>query len=350
MRKNLETEGMWGWSCQAHCLNLLVGDMCKGPREKILQAATQVNKAFRCVPKKNQCANLLSIFHLRYVHALTEGLRKYHVPRPPQPGTTRWGTQRDVLLYHNRQWAWLAQVAAEVLKPNDPVRRCASQIKSRSHFVIICRHLENSQLSRGVLEFLVMVEPVVTALHLMQSACRTLGEAVEIWMELIERVPPGDSRKMVVERAGPILADGRALLCNIMNHRFGGQSLSDAQRALAADWVQNSLGSTMASQLDMYLARSGPFRPTLFAKPSAPDVWWTAGQTQGFPMELSGLGAKCARCRATTADLERAFSTAGNIFGRRRVSLGVERANRLTFVFQNLRRKCPVIKESDDEA
>ena len=194
-----------------------------------------------------------------------------------------------------------------------------------------------------------MVDPIVYALNLMQAENRSLGESVEIWLELLQHVPPAsDTKKLALERAC-ILSDPRALVCNLLNHRFHGRSLSDPQRCLASDWVHQNLGHPVGCQLDTYMAMATPFRPGLLEQHTPPDVWWMAGRQKGFPEELCNLGVRCSACRATTADLERAFSTAGNTFGRRRQRLGVQRASQLAFIWRQLRRQMPSTIESEDE-
>ena len=97
--------GIESWGCQAHVLNLLVGDILKDKgRELVIAKVTTVLKGF----KKSTL--------------LSGHLRQAGIGRPVLPVATRWGTNYDSLLYYNRNWAFLAQFAATNLAPNDPIR------------------------------------------------------------------------------------------------------------------------------------------------------------------------------------------------------------------------------------
>ena len=55
----------------------------------------------------------------------------------------------------------------------------------------------------------------------------------------------------------------------------------------------------------------------------------------GADTALADLGKRLARCVATTAGLERCFSTLGMMHGKYRVSLGSTKAGQLTMIYRN---------------
>lgn len=65
-----------------------------------------------------------------------------------------------------------------------------------------------------------MVEPCVHALNTMQASKRTLSEAVELWIELIQRMPAGDGRQLASNRGRQLLTSGLALCANCLDPRF----------------------------------------------------------------------------------------------------------------------------------
>lgn len=172
--------------CQAHALHLCIQDLFKDSgRDSILKKVLMVLKTFRAT------------------HLLTAELRKLGLPRPPLPAATRWGSCCNSLTYYNKNWAYLAQIAASNLTPSNPVRQA----------------LEQSQLCRGVLDLLhqvwssvrtvvfhffslSQVVPITKALDLMQRENTTLGEALCIWLELEERLPPRCAALTIVRNRG----------------------------------------------------------------------------------------------------------------------------------------------------
>lgn len=83
------------------------------------------------------------------------------------------------------------------------------------------RTLENTQITRSVADLIAMIEPITAALQVVQADECTLGEAVQVWVNLVEKL--GQSgvtiKKMCADRARPLLSDGMALAANVLDHR-----------------------------------------------------------------------------------------------------------------------------------
>ena len=71
------------------------------------------------------------------------------------------------------RWPDLARLARALLPPGDETRRT----------------LENASISRSCDDLLLVFDPVCEALNKMQRATTTISEAVEIWIELLQRAP-----------------------------------------------------------------------------------------------------------------------------------------------------------------
>ena len=86
----------------------------------------------------------------------------------------------DTLLFYNRTWAFLAEVAAEHLKPGD-LTRCT---------------LETQSVCRSVVHLLEVLVPVCGALDLMQRKETVVGSAVSsIQIGLLVSKLAGNSRR-----------------------------------------------------------------------------------------------------------------------------------------------------------
>ena len=137
----------------------------------------------------------------------------------------------------------------------------------------------------------------------------------------------------------------------------GIQHLPSDQMASAVQWVSVSYGSEMAMAISEYLAHVGPFHEFLFHQACfpvkkacfyfshcaqtelAPITWWKTGLRLGFPPRLASLAMQLISCTASSAQVERAFSTLGFIYGDHRQNLGSEKAKKLAVVFSALRGK-----------
>lgn len=240
--------------------------------------------------------------------------------------TTDQGSVGDTALV---RWPDLARLARALLPPGDETRRI----------------LENASISRSCDDLLVLFDPVCHALNKMQCATTTLSEAVEIWIELLQKAPKkAGGYDLLVARSKQALECPFFLLANVLDPRFKGAKLTPAQVDVARQFAEEE-GSEMAVALNLYLARSSPFRPALFVEGVEPIAWWKAGLVSGFPKCLCELALRFASSLASTASLERIFSTMGHVYGRRRTHLGVEKAGKLSFLFRSLN---PPISESPD--
>ena len=139
----------------------------------------------------------------------------------------------------------------------------------------------------------------------------------------------------MVQRSKQALECSFFLLANVLDPRYNGKKLTPRQLDLARQFAEEE-GSDVASALNLYLTKSGPFRPSLFEQKGDPTAWWLAGKMSGFPVPLTNVALRLCGCLSSTANLERIFSTMGHVYGRRRTHLSIEKAGKLTFLFRSL--------------
>ena len=75
-------------------------------------------------------------------------------------------------------WATICQIARAQLPPEDPTRRT----------------LENSGVLKNCEDLLRVFDPVANALNSMQKNTTTLGEAVELWVDLVQKNPKAEAQ------------------------------------------------------------------------------------------------------------------------------------------------------------
>lgn len=274
------------YGCQAHILNLLSKDlMADKGRPTVSAFIIDVLKDFR-----NK-------------HALLGALVKAKLPKPPSPSDTRWCYLRDCYKYYDDHWSDMVKVAKALIPPSDPARKT----------------LENSSINRGCQDLLANFDPISTALDKIQSEVTTLAQAVEVWVGLLQDIPRNArGYSLVVERSKQALERLFFLLANVLDPRFAGARLTPQQIDKARQFGEEE-GSDVAVTLNQFLARSGPFRPRLFEQASGdPAMCWGVGKVAGFPEQLVLLALRPIGCLASTANLERNFSTMAHVYGRQR--------------------------------
>ena len=201
-----------------------------------------------------------------------------------------------------KHWSDLAKVARSTLHPADP----------------IWGKLENNGVSRSCDDLLLLFDPIANSLNTMQSPSATISEAIEIWLQMLSKIPRDHSAfPIVFERSKQALECPFFLLANILDPRFRGSNLTPTQIDKARHFAEQE-GPEVARALTLYLSGTEPFRSSLFDSQAEPIPWWKAGERSGLPPKLCDLALRLSGCLASTANLERNFSTLGNVFGTRR--------------------------------
>jgi len=91
------------------------------------------------------------------------------------------------------------------------------------------------------------------------------------------------------------------------------------------------------------------FSPTMLDKriveTLTPLEWWKECQNCNLPQGLVKLTETLFNLPASSASIERSFSTLGNILTKKRNRLGIEKAEKLCYIYQtrkmyNIKRRC----------
>jgi len=185
--------------------------------------------------------------------------------------------------------------------------------------------------SKNCEDLLRVFNPVANALNRMQR--NTTSEAVEVWINLLEKVTREvGGREAVIQRSKQALKCQFFLLANVLCPRFAGTCLTPSQLDKARQFSEEE-GPEVALALKLYLARAPPFRQVMFQPNADPKAFWHAGQLSGFPAELCSLALRLCGCRINSPFGTRA--TMSHVYGQERNALGAE-ACKLTFLFRSL--------------
>jgi hypothetical protein len=306
MRKKLleESEGkVVAYGCQAHLLNLLAKDLHK-------------------MQKSNTEHIICVLKYFRNVHSAQSRLKQLHINRPPLPAETRWNTVRDSLLYYDKNWPQLVQIAKDLL-PRTSVER---------------RYMENVQITNAASELLQIHDVFAAALNRLQSDTATIADAVETWLDILENLKQINNPKVLElakERSKQPLQDATFLAANLLDHRYNGARLTGKQVKEATDFI-TQLSPDSKSALTKFLAKSDPYDCNCLSADESPTTWWSAGLRLGFDSNLCTVASQLTSAVANSGGLERQFSTLKLTYGSLRTNLGIEKAGKLTFIYRSI--------------
>ena len=298
LRRRVKSKEMLlhSYGCQAHLMNLLAKDIYQD--QKVL----------------------IVVKHLRNHHEESAQMKNLNMPRPPLPCDTRWNSVADTLRYFHDQWSNIVLVINTTMKNTDQ----------------IYRFMEDVPLKRAVTNLLEIFKPIGIALDKLQSDTCTVGSVFQIWNEVCVGSPAEYAEK-VAKRAKAALSP-EILAANLLDHRYGGKDFNKVETASAIEYL-NEIDNGIMRDVTNYMAKEPPYSENLFGESYSgvkPSVWWKTGRRIGFSDKLCEIAESLVGGIASSAGLERQFSTLGMTYGTLRTSLGPEKAGKLAFLYREL--------------
>ena len=243
-----------------------------------------------------------------------------------------------------------------------------SYLQNRGKIVTVCdqhraeipaaiSELVNDQiLARNAEDYRDRMTPIAIALDRAQRDSSTIAVAVEIWIKLqadVQNQPRQFRDKL--DRRMKMALDRNHFLANMLDHRFRGERLSESQRAAAYELV-GEINENFPAILMAYIAGDPPFPRHMFGtqfRDVAPLTWWRSLAVGEDLLNFNQLKdtwiAMCEQymtATASTAGVERLFSTFGLVQSKLRNRLGNEKAAKLTFMFKHLNEQSDKKKSS----
>ncbi len=191
-------------------------------------------------------------------------------------------------------------------------------------------------------EMLDVLKPIAVALDVFQRDNSTIADAVHEWKKLEQQLLPklnNDQAQRFRARMNEALIAEHFVAYN-MHPKYFGELLSADDRSAALQWIANKHPALTANLLHLR-ARSKPFEKHMFS----PDVvnrvsavqWWTS-QRDALGSEAVELAEQLLTASASSANVERVFSTFGLVQSDLRNRLGIEKAGKLVFLFKVMNR------------
>lgn len=119
--------------------------------------------------------------------------------------------------------------------------------------------------------------------------------------------------------------------------RYQGRRLSPNQLEIGAQFITllKSDDATKAA-VTQFMGKAAPYNSSLLSNAVTPLVWWNAGRRLGFNEGLVDVAEQLLTCSASSAGLERLFSTLKLTYGTLRSQLGADKAGKLAFLYRAL--------------
>ncbi|XP_073506891.1 uncharacterized protein [Phyllobates terribilis] len=319
MRRNLEEQGgntklLITYGCSAHLLHLLAKDLS--------------------VPEIK--ANVVEIAkYFRNNHFAAAALKRMGGTKLTLPQNVRWNSVVDCFEQYIKNW---------------PILMTLKKMKIKIDGTVTAKIL-NIGLKRNVEHMLSFLKPISQALNKIQKNSCFIADAVEIWKELSEHLKTElhmDRIKLqaVNKRMGQALTPAH-FLANIVNIQYQGQNLSAEEEELAMTWVSSNHPSLMPTIIN-FRAKGGTIQEIyMFAedilRKVTPVNWWKS--LKRLDLETVQVMISLLTAVASSAGVERIFSSFGLIHSKLRNRLGPNKAGKIVFLFQIMNRN----KEEDED-
>lgn len=300
------------YGCSAHLLNLLAEDLnIPDIKEHILF----VVKYFR----NNHFANA------KYREA---GGCKLIMPHQ-----VRWNTMADCLSAYLKNWSSLVSICEENRNEIDG---------------IVYNKVTNFGIKRNAEDLLKRLKPIAIALDKMQQKDCSISTAVHIWKVLekdfTEEKLDKTCMKNFFTRYNQALGPPH-FLAYLLDPRFAGINLSAAEKTECLLFAKEKYSENVMPIVMKFIAKSEPFHDFLFdsniISKIHPIDWWKSQITGNdtFSKNILQMIEQLFSAQASSASVERVFSTFGLVHSKLRNRLGIQKAGKLVFLFKNFNNK-----------
>jgi uncharacterized protein YuzB (UPF0349 family) len=315
MREELEKDesgvDVLTYGCSAHILNLLAKDLqIVGVKEHVVE----IIKFFRN-------------HHLPRAYLAAEGKG----PGLVLPQDVRWNTLCDCLESFIKNWPVLLKICEDHRDVID------TGIRNK---------VTNLAIKRNAEDLLKILKPIAVALDKIQKNSCTISDALVIWKDLeknLLNLLDVKGKREFSKRYKMALTPAH-FLASLLDPRVAVGTLSAKESEAGLEFAQEKYaGTSLLSLIIKFQARAEPFNGAMFAKEAVASVtaveWWQSFKA----MKKDACTTREMECIvqlmtavASSAGVERVFSTFNLVHSNVRNRLGIEKAAKLVFIMKLL--------------
>lgn len=295
------------YGCAAHILNLFCKDL---EVQNIKEHVVFVVKYFR-----NN--------HFASAAYAKEGGKKLVLPND-----VRWNSLADCLQVFIESWPKLLKISEDYKKEIDAVVR---------------EKISNIYLKRSAEDYLAMLKPISVAIDRLQRTDATLSDVVQEFKNLESKFEETDftlSHLQKFRHRYEQCITPYHLLAYLLDPTKPQHSvaLTDDEKSSALTAAKELLPTGFLPLIIQFLAKSNPFIDIMFdeeiLKTSRALNWWKSQQNVDAIQKVLPTIKQLLSATASSASVERVFSTFGLVHSKLRNRLGTEKAAKLVFLYK----------------
>mgnify|MGYP000117808826 CR=1 FL=1 len=300
------------YGCSAHVLNLLSHDF---QMPDVTKHVISVVKYFRNNHFANSC------------------LRQCGSSKLVLPSEVRWNSMVDCLESYISNWAHILKTCEENREVIDKV---------------VQQQVSNLSLKRNVEDLISLLKPISSALDKVQRNNCTISESVSVWKELMKNFNDQTSRKKVEKRYNMAITPVH-FLAYILDpkEKTTEMDLTSEERNTALNFAgERYPGTSLLALIIKFQAKSSPPFHKAFFEPEVTKVvtaydWWKSHKSEldKFNDKVFPVIQQLFTAKASSASVERIFSSFGLVHSKLRNRLGTEKASKLVFLFRVFNRE-----------
>ena len=204
----------------------------------------------------------------------------------------------------------------------------------------IVKKIHDHNIYKNAKDLTEQLRPVANAIDTCQSDKTSIADAADTWLSLAEHPALQAHKKSVDKRLNQALT-AEHFTAYKLHPKYQGRRLNDKQLAIVNEFLEQRDPDNIATLIALD-AQSAPFPPVYFtesAKSINPVVWWKGLKMYSVPSSFIDLAALLLASPASSASIERVFSSFGLIHTKVRNRLGNAKAAKLVFCYRMLRGK-----------
>jgi hypothetical protein len=229
---------------------------------------------------------------------------------------TRWCSYRDMGIRVQSNLAFMKKIAADDENTVKPA---------------VITLLYDEEFHDKLNEFVRVSDPICKLINTSQQSKCSIADSAQLWMEL---ELPRQYASVLAKRRKMVL-NKYCLAANVLHPKYNGLLLTEEQKEEVDDFFLEELSNEGLEDLAVFKEKKGIFKTLFERKLDHEFTFWTICSTK-HPF-LASLAKKLLKIPASSAQLERLFSSYSFVHNKKRNRLTNRRSKKLVFLYHQLK-------------